>query len=193
MLPLFLSASIPDQARAPDYFASADPVAIRDAVRALATVTLPSATIYWGGHPAITPLIRVVAESMGLVDTLHVRLFQSAWFADQFPTENSAFQSVEITPAGTSLEDSLQTMRREMLTAAKFQVGVFIGGMNGVVEEFDLFRQIHPHADTLPVASTGGAALAIYERHHRELRLPSELRTDYSYASLFRRLIDLKS
>ena len=45
---VFLSASIPDQSRHPKYYATADVIAIRDAVRALATVVIPNSKISMG-------------------------------------------------------------------------------------------------------------------------------------------------
>ena len=60
---IFLSASIPSPERDRKYYDTADIVAIRDAVRALATVVIPKAHLIWGGHPSITPLIRFVMEN----------------------------------------------------------------------------------------------------------------------------------
>ena len=54
---IFLSASIPLKERDPKYFNSADIIAIRDSVIALATVVLPNHRLIWGGHPSITPII----------------------------------------------------------------------------------------------------------------------------------------
>ena len=59
---IFLSASIPFPERDRKFYDTADIVAIRDAVRALATVVIPRAHLVWGGHPSITPLIRFVLE-----------------------------------------------------------------------------------------------------------------------------------
>jgi hypothetical protein len=58
---VFLSASVPDPKRDPKYYRTADVTAIRDAVRALVTIVLPKARLVWGGHPAITPPVRVIA------------------------------------------------------------------------------------------------------------------------------------
>ena len=56
---IFLSASIPLPDRHPKYIETADISAIRDAVNALAKVVIPNAILVWGGHPSITPLIRI--------------------------------------------------------------------------------------------------------------------------------------
>ncbi|MDR6873554.1 hypothetical protein J2Y55_004581 [Bosea sp. BE125] len=192
MMTVFLSASIPDPNRHPRYYGTADNIAIRDAVRALATVVLPHAALHWGGHPAITPLIRVVAESVGLTSSDRVQLYQSAWFSSIFPTDNAAFEKYHLTPRGSSREESLATMRDTMLTSVKYDAGIFIGGMEGVEEEFDMFQSIHPKALLLPVATTGAAARIVYETRRR-FQFPTELATEYAYPSLFRRLLRIRN
>lgn len=58
LAPVFLSASIPDPARDKRYFGTGDTIAIRDAVIALVSVVLPRTKLVFGGHPAITPLVK---------------------------------------------------------------------------------------------------------------------------------------
>jgi len=50
-------------------------------------------------------------------------------------------------------------MREEMLSRDDLVAAVFIGGMEGVEAEHELFRKFHPAAKVLPVPSPGGAAL----------------------------------
>src|SRR5688572_3148776 len=100
---IFLSASIPDPRRDEKYFSTADPSAIRDAVRALATIVIPHSHLVWGGHPAITPLIHQVLMStlsqQGFEhlserspekqsNTQHITLYQSKFFEKKFLAEN---------------------------------------------------------------------------------------------------------
>ena len=64
--PIFLSASVPNrdlQTYVPD------PVAIREAVRALVGITLavPGRLLIFGGHPAISPMVWEDADSLGAV------------------------------------------------------------------------------------------------------------------------------
>lgn len=191
MTAIFLSASVPDPKRHERYYTTADVVAIRDAVRAVATVVLPHASLHWGGHPAITPLIRVVAESVGITGTDRIRLFQSEWFTAALPKDNAAFESYELTPRRDTLDESIEVMRHVMLDSAEFDAAIFIGGMEGVEVEFDLFRRRHPTAPVFPVASTGAAARIVYEREREGLHLPAELERDYAYPSMFRRLLAL--
>lgn len=195
MKAIFLSASVPLPERHERYHSTSDVIAIRDAVRALATVVLPHAELHWGGHPSITPLIRVVAQDIGVTDAAHVHLYQSAFFSKILPTDNAAFERYVLTneaPAGNATrDDSLAAMRQAMIGATRFDAGIFIGGMEGVEEEFDLFRQLNPEAIVLPIASTGAAAQLVFERERQALNLPDELLTEYSYPTLFRRLIGL--
>lgn len=190
MRSLFLSASVPDPQRHPKFHMTADRAAIRDATRALATVALPSMRLVWGGHPAITPLIRVIAQGIGVTGADRIRLYQSNFFRGIMPKDNSAFEKVVRTPSVQNDQDaSLERMRRQMLRGEKFDAGVFIGGMEGVVEEFAMFRDMHPNAIALPVASTGAAALTIYREHPQEFSVDLEI--DLAYPSLFRRLLNI--
>jgi hypothetical protein len=193
MKAFFLSASVPDPKRHPRYHTTADIIAIRDSVRALATVVLPHASISWGGHPAITPLIRVVAESVGVTGADRVKLYQSAWFNTELPSDNAAFEKYVLTPKMETLDASLRVMRERMLADVAFDAAIFIGGMEGVEEEFQMFRRLHPGAKTFPVASTGAAAALIYEREMGLLRFPTALKDNFAYPTLFRRLLDLPS
>jgi SLOG-like protein len=187
---IFLSASIPDPRSDPRFFETADVIAIRDAVRALATVVLPQDLLVWGGHPAITPMIRVVADSLGVQVQEHVWLYQSEFFRDIAPSDNEAFAHIEWIPAvDNDRQRSLERMRQAMLESGPFNAGVFIGGMEGVLEEFDLFQKIHTEAKLLPIASTGAAAREIYGKNRE--RYHPELSKEYAYASLFRKLLEL--
>ena len=76
-----------------------------------------------------------------------------------------------------------------MLKSEKFYAGIFIGGMEGVEEEYAMFRDIHPRAIMLPVASTGAASLIIFRRGLNQF-VP-DMETDLAYPSLFRRLLNL--
>lgn len=178
---IFLSASIPLPQRDPLYFQSADPIAIRDAVIALSSLVLPRCRLVWGGHPSITPLIYYVLQKIDVDIPEHVVLFQSAYFHADFPQENDRFQNIVYTPACNNREESLAHMRRQMLTSFQFSAGIFIGGMEGVETEYELFRQLQPQALILPIASTGGAARNIYNRSGCQEK---DLATNYAYASL---------
>ncbi len=50
-------------------------------------------------------------------------------------------------------------MREQMLSRKDLIGAVFIGGMDGVEVEYDIFRRFNPEAFVLPIAAPGGAAL----------------------------------
>ena len=183
---IFLSASLPRQKENEAYYKSADIIAIRDAIRALATVVIPKTTLIWGGHPSITPLIRYVLERLDYQSHDHVTLYQSEYFREEFPEDNKEFEKIVYTQAGLTKDESLSIMRKSMLDRP-FKAGIFIGGMEGVVEEYNLFTTWHKKALVLPVASTGGAALDIYERSPE--RFDQRLRDSNTYLDLFSSLL----
>jgi hypothetical protein len=51
-----------------------------------------------------------------------------------------------------------------MIGFRDFGAAVFIGGMEGLFEEVELFKKLHPGAPIIPVASTGGAAKDLLDR-----------------------------
>jgi len=182
---VFLSASVPDATRGPEYAKTADAVAIAAAVSALVHVTLGRRPLVWGGHPAITPMIWVVAEDFGVDYASWVKLYQTLYFADEFPEDNDRFQNVTYTAdIDHDREKSLLFMRKQMFSEHDFAAAVFIGGMGGVIDEFELFREAHPSAALLPVLSTGGAVLKLADRL---AALDSDLAGDLDFVALFHR------
>lgn len=75
-------------------------------------------------------------------------------------------------------------MRREMILKNDFRIGIFIGGMKGVIREYELFKSSHPDAIILPIASTGAAAKIIYDTI--DPKPSNRLENDYAYMALFR-------
>ncbi|MBK8243274.1 MAG: hypothetical protein IPK88_07605 [Saprospiraceae bacterium] len=212
---IFLSASIPLPDRHPKYYDKADIIAIRDAVIALASIALPKYRLIWGGHPSITPLIYYVIERL-IVNNLkrddweielsevekeqinrdlkkkiqkHVTLYQSLYFKDRFPEDNAKFENIIFTENIGDIPSSIQHLRYRMLTENKFAAAVFIGGMDGIEVEFNMFREFHPHALLLPVASTGAATGIVYNNLLPEEYKNERLVKDYGYMSLFQKLL----
>ena len=180
---VFLSASIPLPTRNPVYFGTADVLAIRDAVRALAiAVVEEEAELVFGGHPAITPMIRLQLMQAGAtrVGDRFV-LFQSRHFPSGFARDNTSFERVELVDDVPNDREASLLRLREAMLADPFDVGVFIGGMEGVEDEYELFRQMQPAAQAFPVASTGAAAAAIFDRDPDLQREHPELRAEISY------------
>lgn len=189
-LTIFLSASIPLPHRNPAYFDTCDVIAVRDSIRALVTAVLPKGKIVFGGHPAITPLIRLLILNQSLQVDAHVRLFLSRFFEDSFLQEARDFENVAFVEAVDHDQDaSLFKMREAMISSEDFSAGIFIGGMEGVEAEFEIFRRIHPRKPAYPIASTGAAARLIYDRY--ELQIP-DLLNNLRYLSLFRQLLQTR-
>lgn len=182
---VFLSASIPLVERNPSYYETADVIAIRDCVSSLAKIILPNFRLVWGGHPSITPLISSVLESIDVNIKEHVHLYQTDYFRQMFPVENEEFsESLIVTDNIGSRDESLSLMREKMIVNNDFVAGIFVGGMEGVIDEFELFTQSNPEAMVLPMASTGAAALEIYKGGDFD----DSLKDDYAYIALFYRL-----
>jgi hypothetical protein len=189
VISVFLSASIPLPQRHQRYVGTADVVAIRDSIRALVSVVVPVGKIVFGGHPAITPLVRQLTLQMKQSVREHVILYQSLYFQALFPPETADFEEVRLVEGvDDDLEASLLEMRLAMIRSEDFDAGVFIGGMEGVEAEYRLFREIHPGKPAYPIASTGAAALGLFE--NAEIQRP-ELKESLLYLSLFRDLLGI--
>lgn len=159
MSAIFLSASIPRIDRG-DYHETANPFLIQCAVRELAISVIREHTIIWGGHPAITPMLWNICEDLGTEYSNNVVLYQSKFFEGIYPEENKFFPNIVYIEAVNNNElESIQALREQMISRKDFAAAVFIGGMDGVEIEHDMFKQYHPTAVVLPVASPGGAAL----------------------------------
>jgi SLOG cluster3 family len=121
---IFLSAGVPDPKRGPEFAKTADTVAITAAVCALVHVTLGRRLLVWGGQPAITPMIWVVAEGLGLQYGSWVKLYQSRYFKDEFPEDNVRFQNVTFI-------DDVERDREKSLRARYRPEGRFSHWQNG--------------------------------------------------------------
>jgi SLOG cluster3 family len=187
---IFLSASVPLPSRNRAYFDTADVIAIRDAVRALTMVIVEQPLqLIFGGHPAITPMIRLQIAQTGAPVGERVVMFQSRYFEQSFPQDNAAFERVELIDAVPNDRDaSLLRMREAMLTQP-FIAGLFIGGMEGVEEEYRMFLGSQPGIPAYPVASTGAAAAKLFDASGDLRRDHPELRDEISYLTLMRNLI----
>lgn len=189
---IFLSASVPDPKRAPEFAETSNSVAITSAVRALVHVTLGRRVLVWGGHPAITPMIKVVAEEMGLDYGEWVKLYQSLYFKDQFPHDNEEFENIIYTEnIGNDRDKSLLHMRERMFSENNFRAAIFVGGMAGIFDEYELFSQLQPDKDIIPVLSTGGATLKVAEKVNASLG--GDLLKDLDYVQLFHRKLGISA
>lgn len=181
---IFLSAGVPDPKRGPEYAATANSVAIAAAVAGLLHVTLGRRPLVWGGQPAITPMVWAAAENFGVEYRSWVKLYQTEWFQDEYPEDNARFRNVVYTPRLGTLADSLREMRLRMFKESRFAGAVFIGGVGGIIDECELFRELQPNARIVPVYSTGGAALALEALQVAE---GADLKEDLDYVGLLHR------
>ncbi len=186
MKKIFLSASVPKLGRPEKYYSTADVIAIRDSVKALAMVAIPKVELIWGGHPAITPLIREILERMNTDVQHHVTLYQSGAFQGHYPKDNEAFEHIIFTTAKNNKAESLKDMRTRMIKDNDFAAGIFIGGMEGVEEEYALFKEYHPTTPAYAIASTGAAAAIVYDNQAAK---DTRLKDDYAYMALFKDLL----
>lgn len=151
MSAIFLSASVPILGRG-SYHETADPFLIQCAVREFVIAVIRQHKIVWGGHPAITPMIWNICEDLGVDYSDSVILYQSRFFEDRYPKENERFQNVIFTDAVPNDRDaSLLAMRQSMLSRRDLVAAVFIGGMDGVEAEYQIFRSVRPNAKVLAV------------------------------------------
>jgi len=184
MKAVFLSASIPDPQRDPKYHRTGDVVLIREAIDALVTFLLPRGLLVWGGHPAISPFVRRLAERMNLVD--RVETWQSEEFRRVVPQDTQALPGLIWTPRGRNKDESLTIMRAQMLSAHPFAAAVFIGGMDGVEKEYEVFTERLPGVPAFPVASTGAAARILWQRFTQaDPDVQNRLAMDLIYDLLF--------
>jgi hypothetical protein len=159
---IFLSASVPKPGR--EFYGTADPLLIHAAVRALLALTLGRRHIVWGGHPSITPMVWAACAGLNVDYAKAVTLYQSKFFQRHFPKANVHF-NVTLIDGEADAALSLTKLREVMFTKHAYESAVFIGGMNGVIEEHDLLRTIQPGATCLTVPRPGGAAEALAKKN----------------------------
>jgi hypothetical protein len=189
--PIFLSASVPE--RELDRFVP-DPVAIREAVRALVAETVRDRMLVFGGHPAISPLVEHAARDLQATD--NVIIYQSRYFEKTIPDVAKKFVNLRWSPADPRGRDaSLTLMRTEMISSDAFEAAVFIGGMDGLLEEWTIFTSSYPDVPAFPVASTEGAARIIWtnwsppQLKSAVANLRARLDQDLQYRILFRDIL----
>lgn len=61
--------------------------------------------------------------------------------------------------------------------------------MEGIIDEFKLFREMHPQALVLPISSTGAASQMVYNDYLSSELKNDRLINDYAYMSLFQDLL----
>src|SRR5450830_912969 len=149
MSAIFLSAGLPRG----NYHLNSDPFLIHIAVREFMNTVLGRHLIVWGGHPAITPMVWAACEDLGVDFSSACILYQSNYYADLFPEENKRFKNTNYIDAIPNDEQqSLFLMRQAMLSRNDLSAAVFIGGMEGIFAEYELFSKYHPDSKIVTVA-----------------------------------------
>lgn len=202
---VLLSASIPDPDR---YEGAFDALEITDAVVAAArSVITAGGVLATAAHPTIAPLLLYVANEFprDLTSNVAVHVYQSRLFEDVLPSETSRlFEMGAGQPHWTRAaenerpepghwNESLRIMRRQMLREQAPAAAVFVGGMQGILDEFKLFREMYPTRPTFPLARPGGEARQLVvqaELAGLSTELRQMLATSDVYPAIFRRVVD---
>lgn len=197
---VFLSAGIPDPARWSGPF---DSLAITDAVVAAARAILTSGGgLVSAAHPTIAPLILYVAREFPSLREQEpsILVYQSRLFSDVLPKETYQLAegglaelrwteaSAEEEPEPGRWHQSLLTLRKTMLQEAGPVAAILVGGMEGIAEEFEIFRQLYLERPIYAIGQPGGAASSLVQAGPPDLA--EDLANSTAYSTLLRRVIE---
>jgi hypothetical protein len=161
---VFLSASFPsgDRGRSFEpYDSGAIAAAVTSVVRAVFSA---GGCLVFGGHPTITPLVLFVASEHQRQHSVDV--FQSRWFEAIVPPETKrlvdlGWGELHWVDARDDRESSLRLMRETMFSETNPAAGVFVGGMEGIEAEWDLFEDLAPGRPRFALRAPGGGAAGL--------------------------------
>ncbi len=189
---IFLSASFPSGVRG-ERFQPYDPAGVADAVVAVARGVLAAGgRLTFGGHPTITPLVLQVAAE----DRAHrrVTVYQSEFFRDAVPPEaitldRQGFGTIRWVDAPSGRSDSERTesllrLRQVMMQETQPVGAFFVGGMEGIVDEWDLVNHYRPGILRFPIGRPGGATRDLLHRTAELGPLTDEFATSEHYPVL---------
>lgn len=185
---IFLSAGIPNPTpiQGREFFGKGNVPAIREAVMAFTKVCMEyHIPICFGGHPAISPLVYEIAKDYGNDFSQNVQIYQSEKFKGKTPKEVSYYNRLVWTTEAKDISSSVSVMRDEMFKN-HFACGVFIGGMDGIIDEAKRFHNANPKSEMIVAPNTGGAASILSKRTGFDyIQIPDT----YAYVSEFKRLL----
>jgi hypothetical protein len=190
---IFLSASVPKPESAKRYHRVEDAhLEIEEAVVSLArAVFTEGGVLVFGGHPAISPLVAMVAgeyirprfvEGQGEEVQTPIQIYQSRAFEGHLPDETlMMFRAGYATLHWTEAVDgerfdpdaprdrprcpgSLHHMRERMIGETAPEAMVCIGGMEGVEQEVEIFRELRRGEPIYVFGETGGASALLARR-----------------------------
>jgi hypothetical protein len=177
---LFLSVSLPSADRHQNYYLNTNPLNITNAVVSfIESILKRNGKIIFGGHPTISPLVLTVAKKFisslnGEKDPIRIYIYQSEMFKDKISKFTNELLDLGIgkiiwTKSFNDLrEKSLYDMRVQMLKEHNISAGIFIGGMEGIEREFDLFKEIYPETPIYLIGSSGGATKILFEKYFKD-------------------------
>jgi len=199
---LFLSASVPklrppaslltpeEQHENAALAADPRPREIRAAVIALIRQCFArDLRLVFGAHPAISPMVLSAAHEAAVAPD-SVLIFQSDHFWGSIPDSTIALANWRAgrlyrtprafpPPSGVPARDeelakraSLALMREWMVQVPGVCAAVFIGGIDGVLDESRVFAHHHATLPRFTVASTGGAAARLLQDEGNAVRGP---------------------
>jgi hypothetical protein len=184
---VFLSASVPDPKRHDEFEGEIRINAIRDAIVAFTKVCVEyNIPFYFGGHPAISPLIYDIASQYTAV-LPSIAIYQSDFFRGKTPKEVNYFKNIHWTAnVHNNIGESVSFMRTTMFKDnPDTQIAVFIGGMKGILDEAEKVQKQFENINIIPIASTGGASFDLYEKIGCE---NIDYLKSFAYVSLFREI-----
>jgi hypothetical protein len=125
--------------------------------------------------------------------------YQSDLFEDVLPPATRRFQDEKIgrfvwtsaapneRPEPGHWHESLAIMRREMIEQSSPSAAVFVGGMEGIRDEFALFSELCPRAPTYPIGRPGGEARTLAAAS--DLPIHADLLESAVYPALWRHVV----
>lgn len=183
---IFLSAGIPSEGR--EGFDTINRSATAGAVMAFTRVCAEyNIPFYFGGQPAITPLVWSVAKDFSKEERPLITIYQSLFFEGKTPREVDYFKNIVWTKKiEGDLPASIKAMRNQMFSENETVAAIFLGGSNGIRDEYKLLKDISPQTRMLPFASTGGVSKKMYESEKIDEK---ELTESFAYYQIFKDLL----
>jgi hypothetical protein len=165
----FVSASFPSADRSEKFYRNTNPLYVSNAiVEMVEAILIRNGKIVFGGHPTISPLFlsiidNIFSKLIGINPKIFpvCYIYQSEYFkGKQSKFTNQLFEKgygqLIWTENTKDRKTSLEIMREKMLTDLKLDGAIFIGGMEGIRDEFELFTKYYPTKVAFLIGSTGG-------------------------------------
>lgn len=188
---VFLSASYPEWS--PESTRELDSRDVLDAVSSITRAILGAGgRILYGGHPTISPIILDVAseyaENQEPIQPI-VIVYQSLYFDEhpgyEIPRATRRLGKKEWAElrwsdsVNDSESESLRLMRQEMIHTLEPDAAIFIGGKDGIIEEWRMYKEEYPERPAIPIGSAGGDAELILQSPDRFSESPSDRRGEF--------------